>query len=75
MRTTIDIDDDVLRAAKAIAASQRVSLGRAVSALARESLSRPLAIATVGRLPVFDVAPDALPITNEMVRAGIADDE
>jgi hypothetical protein len=41
MRTTLDIDDDVLLAATAHAARDRRSLGAVISALARESLRRP----------------------------------
>jgi hypothetical protein len=46
MRTTLDIDDDVLIAAKAHAARERKSLGAVVSALAREALRRPAAAPT-----------------------------
>lgn len=42
MRTTIDIDEDVLLAAKEHAARERKSLGAVISALARESLRRPV---------------------------------
>ena len=41
MRTTIDIDEDVLQAAKEHAARERKSLGAVISGLARESLRRP----------------------------------
>ena len=41
MRTTLDLDDDVLIAAKAHAAREKRSLGEVISALARESLQRP----------------------------------
>lgn len=41
MRTTIDIDDDILLAAREHAARERKSLGAVISALARESLRRP----------------------------------
>ena len=41
MRTTLDIDDDVLLAAKEHAARDRRSLGAVISALARETLRRP----------------------------------
>lgn len=41
MRTTVDIDDDVLQAAKEHAARERKSLGAVLSALARETLRRP----------------------------------
>ena len=39
MRTTIDIDDDVLAAAKELARLQHVSAGHIVSKLAREALA------------------------------------
>lgn len=38
MRTTLDIDDDILLAAKERAARERKSLGAVLSALAREAL-------------------------------------
>lgn len=41
VRTTLDIDEDVLLAAKEHAARERKSLGAVISALARESLRRP----------------------------------
>ena len=41
MRTTLDIDEDVLLAAKEHAARERKSLGAVISELARESLRRP----------------------------------
>jgi Arc/MetJ family transcription regulator len=39
MRTTLDIDDDVLAAAKELARSQHTSAGRVVSELLRQALS------------------------------------
>jgi hypothetical protein len=39
MRTTIDIDDDVLQAAKELARRQRTTAGRVISELARRGLS------------------------------------
>jgi hypothetical protein len=41
MRTTLDIDDDVLLAAKEHATRERRSLGAVISTLAREALRRP----------------------------------
>jgi hypothetical protein len=38
VRTTLDIDDDVLEAAKEIAANREVSAGRVLSELARRAL-------------------------------------
>lgn len=45
MRTTLDIDEDVLLAAKEHAARERKSIGTVISDLARESLRRPPATA------------------------------
>ena len=39
MRTTLDIDDDVLQAAKDLARRQRTTAGRVISELARRGLS------------------------------------
>lgn len=58
MRTTLDIDPDVLSAARAIAAAERTSVGRVISALARRSL-RPALPAEHGGVPAFPVPPDA----------------
>lgn len=49
MRTTLDIDDDVLIAAKAHAARERKSLGSVISALARDALRRPAGNAAARR--------------------------
>jgi hypothetical protein len=39
MRTTLDIDDDVLSAAKELAAAQDTTAGRVISDLARKALT------------------------------------
>ena len=39
MRTTIDIDDDVLQAAKELAAKQKSTAGQVISSLARKALN------------------------------------
>jgi len=41
MRTTIDIDDDILQAAKELASGQSLTIGKVVSALARRGLAQP----------------------------------
>ncbi len=41
MRTTLDIDDDILLAAKERAARERKSVGAVLSALARDALRSP----------------------------------
>jgi hypothetical protein len=41
MRTTLDIDPDVLQAAKDLAREQRTTAGAVISRLAREALTAP----------------------------------
>ena len=41
MRTTLDIEDDVLQAAKELAQQQGSTAGRVISALARRGLTAP----------------------------------
>lgn len=68
MRTTLAIDDDVLAAARGLAARERKSLGEVISALAREALKPPPA----GRksrngIPLLPVRRGAAPVTPELV--------
>jgi hypothetical protein len=41
MRTTLDIDDDVLAAAKELASGQKTTAGKVISDLARKALTHP----------------------------------
>lgn len=69
MRTTVTIDDDVLRAARQLADSRGQSLGQALSDLARASLTRVESSEYrngIKLLPVRDGAPGA---TLEEVKA------
>lgn len=70
MRTTLDIDDDVLEVARAVAAAEGRSLGQAVSGLARRGLSASLRVEGTG-LPAFTVPADATPITADTVRRAL----
>ena len=65
MRTTLEIDDGVLAAARSLAADKRISLGAAVSELAQRGL-RSAGTKLDHGLPVFDVKL-ARPITPELV--------
>lgn len=67
MRTTIDLDDDVMAATRTLAAEKGLSLGAALSELARRGLRGGSAVSDED-LPVFRVPADAAPITPEMVR-------
>jgi hypothetical protein len=59
MRTTLQIDDDVLRAARLLAAAREISLGKALSELARKGLKPVPSIRYQNDFPVFEVAEDA----------------
>jgi hypothetical protein len=71
VRTTLDIDADVLRAARALARSQRRSLGRVVSGLARRGLAPRRVEGSRAGFPVFRVSKDAPPLTPEQVSAAL----
>lgn len=69
MRTTLAIDDDVLAAAKEIAATQRRSIGEVISLLARTAL-RPTVSTRKTRngVTLLPVGPGSPRVTSELVR-------
>lgn len=70
MRTTLDIDDAVLSAARAIARDEGVSIGAAVSRLAQRGLAMPLgAIDVSSGFPRFTIEQSSPPITLDIVNA------
>ena len=46
MRTTLDIDDDILQAAKELARTENKTAGQVLSELARKGLTQPIGSAT-----------------------------
>jgi 2-phospho-L-lactate guanylyltransferase (CobY/MobA/RfbA family) len=73
MRTTVQIEDDVLSAARELARLQGKSMGRVISELARKGL-RPAAQADAkDGFPVFAVAGDLPLIGEETVRNALED--
>ena len=68
MRTTLAIDDDVLAAAKELAATERKSVGEVISALARRAM-RPEegGRKTRNGVPLLPVKRDAKRVTSELV--------
>lgn len=72
VRTTLDLDDDVLAAARAVARMEGRSLGRVVSDLARRGLA-PAApsLEEDDGFPVFAVPPGVGPLTPDMVQAAL----
>lgn len=73
MRTTLDIDDDVVTAARELAAIERRSLGAVISQLARRGLT-PAAVESDDGFPVIRVPAGTSPITPEMVRRALDED-
>lgn len=67
MRTTLAIDDDVLAAAKGLAARQHKTLGEVISALARQALLPAAGGGTRNGVPLLPVRDGAGPVTPELV--------
>jgi hypothetical protein len=68
MRTTLDIDQDVLLATKEMAKQQGVSMGKVLSKLARQALTHYAAATdTRNGVPLFPRQPDAGVVTLELV--------
>ncbi len=61
MRTTLDIDDDVLQAAKELASAHRVTAGRMLSDLARRALTPTPARQVRNGVPVLPRRPQGRP--------------
>jgi hypothetical protein len=73
VRTTVRIDDDVLRAAKSLARSEGRTVGEVLTELARKGLAPADQREGDGGFPVFSVPAGAKPITAEMVRQAAED--
>lgn len=68
MRTTLNIDDEILEAAKSLAGERNLSVGAVLSELARRGLQRPNADRRRrSGFPVFDVSYDSTPLTLDRV--------
>lgn len=69
----MDIDDDVISAARELASAERRSLGSVISELARRGLT-PARVDSDGDLPVIRVPADSPPITPGMVARALDED-
>ncbi|HEY3757673.1 MAG TPA: hypothetical protein VGL42_16085 [Opitutaceae bacterium] len=76
MRTTLEIDDAVLAAAKEIAAAENKTAGAVISELARKGMSQSLGRAGKRKtgFPIFSVPPGAKLFTSADVKSAIADE-
>ena len=73
MRTTLNIDDEVLAVARALAERNGCSLGSAVSELARRGFKGTGVVEEYRGFPVFNVDADAAPIASEDVYGALDD--
>jgi hypothetical protein len=75
VRTTVDLDDDILAAVRSLARVQGRSLGVVISDLVRRGLSPVTTIDQGPRgFPSFEAPPGAPPLTVETVRAALEDE-
>ena len=74
MKASLQIDDDVYKAAERLASSESRSIDEVLSDLARKGLDAERGQVEDGVFPVFAVSKDSPPITSEMVKAALDDD-
>lgn len=74
MRTTLNIEEDVLQEVKRYANARALSLGRAVSDLVRRGLSTPVQTRVVNGVHVVVLPPDSSPVDSVLVRELIEDE-
>jgi len=67
MRTTLEIEEDVLHAAREIARQRKISIGKALSDMARQSLIQQKKRTTRNGVPLFPVKADSGMVTLEIV--------
>lgn len=69
MRTTLDIDDDILAVVRERARREKQSIGHVLSRLARAALQSAAAVSPASRngLPILPASRDARPVTLELV--------
>jgi hypothetical protein len=68
MRTTLNLDDDVMEMVRRYSEARSVALGNAASELIRKGFSTPTPVRMVNGIVVFDVPPDSPRITSERVK-------
>lgn len=68
MRTTLNLEDDVLEQVRQYAESRSLPVGKAVSELVRRGLTTPRPTIMVNGFQVVDLPPDSPPVTSEDVR-------
>ena len=68
MRTTLNLDDDVLQVVKTYAENRSLAMGKALSELVRRGLTSPPKTRAINGLVVFDLSEESEPVTSELVK-------
>jgi hypothetical protein len=68
MRTTLNLDDDVMQMIREYSEARSMALGKAASELLRKGFSSPTPTRVVNGILVFEVPPDEPPITVAKVK-------
>ena len=68
MRTTINLDDDVLQVVRQYAESRSMAMGTAVSELVRRGLNAPMATRVVNGIHVVVLPPDSPKVTTQQIK-------
>jgi len=71
MRTTVNLEDDVLRAVRSLARERGESLGSVISGLLRKALWPPVEATYGADFPVFRVREGSPPFTPDMVEEAL----
>jgi hypothetical protein len=74
MRTTLNLDDDVLELLKDYAESRSVALGRAASELVRKGLAAPVQTRLVNGFHAVVLPADSPKISSQKVKALLEDE-
>lgn len=76
MRTTLDIEDSVLSAAKEIAGARKTTAGAVISELARKGLTLSTQDATASQsgFPTFSIPANPSPLTSATVKSILTDE-
>jgi hypothetical protein len=67
MRTTLNLDDEILAVLRSLAKDRGTSMGDVATELIRDALRADAGGAYRGDFPVFEVREGAPPLTSEMV--------
>jgi hypothetical protein len=75
MRITLSIDDDVLEVARRLSEAEGKSLGQMISELVRRGLAQRPQVAAEEGFPLFSVSSGAKPITLEIVKRALDEED